>query len=253
MAACGQTIAHLPQSMHRSGSQIGISAAMVRFSYCDGAGGEGAVDRQRAHRQQVALAGDHPRGDPLRRSRGRRSRHRRRDGGRVAVAAAGTGTSCRFGRAASTAATLRSHDDVAALAVGSAHGLASARAMASSCGSTPDSAKKQACITVLMRPPRPAARATAAASIGAQVEALRQDLLLHLDGQAVPHLVGGVRAVDQHGGAGRGQPQHVELLQAAPLVHADERGLGRSGRCCRSGSSSKRRWLTVIEPDFFES
>ncbi len=32
MAACGQTIAHLPQSMHRSASQIGISVATVRFS-----------------------------------------------------------------------------------------------------------------------------------------------------------------------------------------------------------------------------
>ncbi len=35
IAACGQTIAHLPQSMHRSGSQIGISVAIVRFSTFD--------------------------------------------------------------------------------------------------------------------------------------------------------------------------------------------------------------------------
>ena len=32
MAACGQTMAHLPQSMQMSGSQIGISVAMARFS-----------------------------------------------------------------------------------------------------------------------------------------------------------------------------------------------------------------------------
>ena len=35
IAACGHTTAHLPQSMHRSDSQIGISAAMVRFSTFD--------------------------------------------------------------------------------------------------------------------------------------------------------------------------------------------------------------------------
>ena len=33
MVAWGQTMAHLPQSMQMSGSQIGISVAMARFSY----------------------------------------------------------------------------------------------------------------------------------------------------------------------------------------------------------------------------
>src|SRR6478736_7891516 len=33
IVACGQTIAHLPQSMQIAGSQIGISWAMARFSY----------------------------------------------------------------------------------------------------------------------------------------------------------------------------------------------------------------------------
>ncbi len=32
IAACGQMIAHLPQSMQMLGSQIGISCAMARFS-----------------------------------------------------------------------------------------------------------------------------------------------------------------------------------------------------------------------------
>ena len=32
MVACGQTMAHLPQSMQMSGSQIGISWAIARFS-----------------------------------------------------------------------------------------------------------------------------------------------------------------------------------------------------------------------------
>ncbi len=64
------------------------------------------------------------------------------------------------------------------------------RAMASSIGSTPERAKKQACMTVLIRPPRPAARATAEASMVAQVEVLGQHLLLDLHRQAVPDLVG---------------------------------------------------------------
>ena len=33
IVAWGQTMAHLPQSMHTSGSQIGISLAIERFSY----------------------------------------------------------------------------------------------------------------------------------------------------------------------------------------------------------------------------
>ena len=34
IVACGQTIAHLPQSMQMAGSQIGIAWAIARFSYC---------------------------------------------------------------------------------------------------------------------------------------------------------------------------------------------------------------------------
>src|SRR5262249_10546363 len=34
MTACGQTIAHLPHWMQVTGSQTGISVAMLRFSYC---------------------------------------------------------------------------------------------------------------------------------------------------------------------------------------------------------------------------
>lgn len=64
IAECGQTIAHLPQSMHRLGSQIGISSAIPRFEL-RGAAGPGAVDRHRADRQQIALATQHRRGDLL--------------------------------------------------------------------------------------------------------------------------------------------------------------------------------------------
>src|SRR5262249_52774491 len=34
MTACGHTIAHLPHWMHVTGSQAGISVAMLRFSNC---------------------------------------------------------------------------------------------------------------------------------------------------------------------------------------------------------------------------
>ena len=34
MAACGQTMAHLPQSMQIDSSQMGICCAMARFSHC---------------------------------------------------------------------------------------------------------------------------------------------------------------------------------------------------------------------------
>ena len=34
IAACGQTMTHLPHWMQVSGSQTGISSAMLRFSYC---------------------------------------------------------------------------------------------------------------------------------------------------------------------------------------------------------------------------
>ena len=33
IAVCGQTTAHLPQSMHSDGSQMGISSARARFSH----------------------------------------------------------------------------------------------------------------------------------------------------------------------------------------------------------------------------
>ena len=57
IVACGQTIAHLPQSMQIDGSQIGISWAIARFSYFVVPDRERAVDRERAHREQVAVAG----------------------------------------------------------------------------------------------------------------------------------------------------------------------------------------------------
>ena len=60
------------------------------------------------------------------------------------------------------------------------------RAMASSAGSTPASAKKHGCMTVLMRLPIPTSRATASASITQKPMRLSIELLLHLVGQVGP-------------------------------------------------------------------
>ena len=65
MAACGQTMAHLPQSMQMASSQMGISWAMARFSHLVVAVVKRAVDREGTDRQQVALAGHDPGGDVL--------------------------------------------------------------------------------------------------------------------------------------------------------------------------------------------
>ena len=58
IAACGQTSEHRPHWMQICGSQIGSCLGDRALLVLGGAGGEGAVDRQGADRQQVALAGD---------------------------------------------------------------------------------------------------------------------------------------------------------------------------------------------------
>ena len=68
-------------------------------------------------------------------------------------------------------------------------------------------------------------------------ELLVEDLLLRLARQLVPHLVRPVGAVEQEGGAGPRERQHVELLHELELVAGDEVGAGRSGRTTRSASA----------------
>ena len=77
IAACGHTSAHWLHWMQIFESHTGISSAMFRFSHFAVAGRPGAVDRKRAHRQQVALAGQHHRRDLLDEV-GRLLRHQRR-------------------------------------------------------------------------------------------------------------------------------------------------------------------------------
>ena len=50
-------------------------------------------------------------------------------------------------------------------------------------------------------------------------------LLLHFGGKATPHLVGGMRRVDEHGRTLSRQVQYVQTIEEVPLVDAHERGL----------------------------
>ena len=70
--------------------------------------------------------------------------------------------------------------------------------------------------------------------------------------QVVPDLVGAVRAVEQERRAVLGHAQHVGPLEQAELVAGHEVGaLDQVRGADRRGP--KRRWETVVEPDFFES
>ncbi len=116
MAAWGQTRAQRAQSMQMSGSQIGISAAMLRFSHLVVPVGKRAVDGQCADRQQIALAGHHP---------GRHALHEvgsfvGTTGGtsRVLVTSAGISSLCNAATDASTAAVLRRSTTSPRFAVG---------------------------------------------------------------------------------------------------------------------------------------
>ena len=62
-------------------------------------------------------------------------------------------------------------------------------AMASSRGSTPEMAKKQVCMMVLMRTPMPVCRGHLEGVDDVELELLGDDLLLHLPGQGIPDLV----------------------------------------------------------------
>ena len=102
MVACGHTMAHLPQSMQMSGSQIGISVAMARFSYLAVPVGKvpstGRADTGRRS-PSPAMSSDVTRFTKSGAESGTVWTMER-----VAVTAAGTCTWCRAARAASMAA-----------------------------------------------------------------------------------------------------------------------------------------------------
>ena len=107
-------------------------------------------------------------------------------------------------------------------------------------------------MTVLIRPPMPASRATRYASIDEEPEPTVDDLLLHRARQVVPHDVGAVRAVQQNGRPRLGTRQHVEAREECELVTGDEgRPLDQVGR--PDGPRSEAEVEMVTDPAFFES
>ena len=108
-------------------------------------------------------------------------------------------------------------------------------------------------MTVLMRLPIPASRATPYASMTHTSMSLVEDLSLHLDRQAVPHFVGAERRVEQERRAGTrvtsrtlifsSRPNWWQATKSAPSIRYVE----------RIGSGPNRRCETVTDPDFFES
>ncbi len=106
MAACGQTMAHLPQSMQSDGSQMGSSEASARFS-------QRAVSVGKAPSTGRALTGRRSPSPASSRAVMRSTKSGTvsgTTGGRPnpAVTAVGVGTAASAPRAASTAARLRS-------------------------------------------------------------------------------------------------------------------------------------------------
>ena len=107
------------------------------------------------------------------------------------------------------------------------------RAMASSRGSTPESAKKQACMMVLMRPPMPASRGHRVGVDHEEPQAAAPTICCCTSrGRWSQTSSGGVGRVQEEDRARGGALQHVELLQELELV------AGHEARACGSGRSS---------------
>ena len=98
----------------------------------------------------------------------------------------------------------------------------------------PDSAKKHGCMTVLIRPPRPASRATRWASMTCRVEPLSRICSCTSTGRCVPRLVGGYGLLSRNVAPGSARREHVDPIEEAELVTGDEVGARRSGRSSRS-------------------
>ncbi len=242
IAACGHTMAHLPQSMHSVGSQMGISSARARFS-------SAAVPVAKVPSMLIALTGRLSPRPPI--SVSTTLSTRATASVRAFVACSGTVTWARLARARSIARWLRSTMwdprlpyDFSMLSLISRN--------ASSDGRTSARAKKQGCMTVLMRGPRPAAFAIEAASITQTSRPLsitwcctRSGRWSHTSSAAYGLLSSTVapgRACASTS-TRESRPNWWQATKSASSMRYDD----------RIGSGPNRRCDTVIEPDFFES
>ena len=121
--------------------------------------------------------------------------------------------------------------------------------IASSRGKSPASAKKQACIGVLIRAPKPVCRATSYPSTTKNRSRFGDDLLLYFAGQLVPHAVG--RDTDCLAGTSLRRAatlQNIDRFQQIELVARDKIGLIRLRYVDRIGRGLKRKCETVMRP-----
>ena len=158
IVACGQTIAHRPQSMQMSGSQIGISWAIERFSYLavpvgnvpsTGSAETGSRSPSPAISSAVTRLTKSGASSGMACSTPGGGRHRRRD---VDAVQGGERRVDRREVALDDRPTPRCRRSFSTDAL--------MWPIASSAGSTPARAKKHGCMTVLMRLPICASRAT---------------------------------------------------------------------------------------------
>ena len=222
MTLCGHTKLQLPHWMQRSGSQSATRSDDIALLESGGAAGIGAIHRQCADRQVVAATGHHRRGDVLheRRRVGRHDRWQVAGG----VDALGYLDPVQRGNGPVDRGMVARDHIGAAPAVGLGDRVLDPldRLLA---GQYPGDGEEARLQHGVRAPGEPGLARDLVGVDGVDVEALGNDLLLHRAGQRRPDLRRGVRAVEQQGRAGRGPVQHVEAVQQAEMMTADEPGL----------------------------
>ncbi|CAB4853453.1 unannotated protein [freshwater metagenome] len=187
-----------------------------------GAGGERSVGRQRTHRQEIAVTGEHHRGHLLHEIGGiaadRRATQiggRHGGGNRHPVQVLQRFVDCGH---------VAFHHDIATGAVAlldCALQLAQRIFGGQHAGEAEETGLHDGVDT--------AGEASISGNRGSvdgvQLQLPIDDLLLHLSGETVPHVVGAVRRVDQHRRASGSEPQHVHARQEVPLMNTHERRL----------------------------
>ncbi len=186
-----------------------------------GAGGERAIGRQRADGQQVAFARQHPGGHSLDEV-GDLARH-----GRPAMLGGRHGRADGHGEQMSQRRVDRVdvalHDQITALAVGRRDRILQMGDRL--IGRQHVGEREEARLHDRVDPPGETRRLGHRGRVDrVEMQAALDHDLLRLDRQAVPDLLGRIRAVDQHRCPRCGDAQDVHALEEAPLVHADEGG-----------------------------
>ena len=225
--------------MQMSGSKIGISCAIERFSYfavpvgkTPSTGSADTGNRSPSPASSCAMTRFTNSGALSGTRCSRRT---------VAVTVSGISTWWRAASDASIAAKFRSTIALprAAYVFSSA---ALMKPIACSVGRTPESAKKHGCITVFTRLPISRLAGDALCVDDPHVDALGDELALDLHREVVPDLIGAPRAVQQEGRPRARVLEHLQVLEQSELVASDEVGVvDEVGRADRRGTEPKVR------------